>query len=272
VAATAVAYHLLERGRTDASAPFTPPSSYPHPMMTAPTHTKIHHQSLQPLYQQILHSNNKYTNDHLTSTSAPAKQIPFFDSFYNYAARGRHCSNDVEMYSRTREGAVPPFRSGSDLSFGAMKKNHLVTFSKPYDQPRRKQEPQQVKVQPSRTLMEKHNSASPNAKSGAGGGGKCGKDEGVSLREDIEQEYMNRFQTNGKHVPIRLDFDGILVEITGHQLIYSNSEDFKNIASHYPPHVQGHLKEMRRKMKNRVSAVCLIYESSFSLNIILCCS
>ena len=64
---------------------------------------------------------------------------------------------------------------------------------------------------------------------------------------------MNKFQTTPKNQPITLDFNGIDVTITGFQLIYSNSEDFKNIICNYPQHVQGHLKEMRRKMKNRVS-------------------
>ena len=75
----------------------------------------------------------------------------------------------------------------------------------------------------------------------------------LNLREDIEQLYMNKFQTTPKNQPITLDFNGIDVTITGFQLIYSNSEDFKNIICNYPQHVQGHLKEMRRKMKNRVS-------------------
>ena len=77
--------------------------------------------------------------------------------------------------------------------------------------------------------------------------------EDSTLREDIEQIYMNRFQSTPKYTPITVDFDGIEVTITGFQLIYSNSEDFKNIICNYPQHVQGHLKEMRRKMKNRVS-------------------
>ena len=77
----------------------------------------------------------------------------------------------------------------------------------------------------------------------------------VNLREDIEQLYMNKFQTTPKNQPITLDFNGIDVTITGFQLIYSNSEDFKNIICNYPQHVQGHLKEMRRKMKNRVSFI-----------------
>ena len=80
----------------------------------------------------------------------------------------------------------------------------------------------------------------------------------INLREDIEQLYMNRFQTTPKDEPITLDFNGIDVTITGFQLIYSNSEDFKNIICNYPQHVQGHLKEMRRKMKNRVSRKYLL--------------
>ena len=85
------------------------------------------------------------------------------------------------------------------------------------------------------------------------GGEECldNKEDSV-LRDDIEQIYMNRFQTTPKNTPITVDFDGIEVTITGFQLIYSNSEDFKNIICNYPQHVQGHLKEMRRKMKNRV--------------------
>ena len=78
----------------------------------------------------------------------------------------------------------------------------------------------------------------------------------TTLREDVEQLYMNKFQTTPKNEPVTLDFNGIEVRITGYQLIYSNSEDFKNIICNYPQHIQGHLKEMRRKMKNRVSRIC----------------
>ena len=78
----------------------------------------------------------------------------------------------------------------------------------------------------------------------------------TTLREDVEQLYMNKFQTTPKNEPTTLDFNGIEVTITGYQLIYSNSEDFKNIICNYPQHIQGHLKEMRRKMKNRVSKIC----------------
>ena len=78
----------------------------------------------------------------------------------------------------------------------------------------------------------------------------------TTLREDVEQLYMNKFQTTPKNEPTTLDFNGIDVTITGYQLIYSNSEDFKNIICNYPQHIQGHLKEMRRKMKNRVSRIC----------------
>ena len=83
----------------------------------------------------------------------------------------------------------------------------------------------------------------------------CSNKQDLNLREDIEQLYMNKFQTTPKNQPITLDFNGIDVTITGFQLIYSNSEDFKNIICNYPQHVQGHLKEMRRKMKNRVSLI-----------------
>ena len=88
----------------------------------------------------------------------------------------------------------------------------------------------------------------------------------LNLREDIEQLYMNKFQTTPKNQPITLDFNGIDVTITGFQLIYSNSEDFKNIICNYPQHVQGHLKEMRRKMKNRVSLLAIFISFLFYHN------
>ena len=66
------------------------------------------------------------------------------------------------------------------------------------------------------------------------------------------EDYMSQLHVN-EHDEIRINFNGIICELTRFQLVDSGSEDFKAICSAYPLFIQGHLKEMRRKFKNRVS-------------------
>ena len=46
---------------------------------------------------------------------------------------------------------------------------------------------------------------------------------------------------------------GICIRLSRFDLVDSGSEEFKAICNQYPITLQGHLKEMRRKFKNRVS-------------------
>ena len=71
-------------------------------------------------------------------------------------------------------------------------------------------------------------------------------------------EYMSQLHVN-EHDSLRIDFKGIVVELTRFELVDSGSEDFKALCSKYPLLIQGHLKEMRRKFKNRVSDKTCFY-------------
>ena len=72
----------------------------------------------------------------------------------------------------------------------------------------------------------------------------------------VISQYSDVFTTEEHHRPIAIIINGVNVRMTPHQVAHSCWEDFTLGSSIYPEHVRAILREIRRRLRNRVG-ICI---------------